>query len=73
MENPDYVHYSVITPYKGQLESWYVDNRSLKNYFLIIFITIWVVLFPNSLIWQKVFKDLPPMPEEIKTLLKGIN
>ena len=60
---------NVIAPYKGQVEAWYVENQSLYNYFAVIFVTIWVVLFPSStLVWQ-VFKGLPIPPDELKGLL----
>jgi len=56
---------SVISPYKGQLELWYLKNKSLVNYFLIIFATAWVVLSPKSQIIWKLFKDLPEPPENL--------
>lgn len=59
----------VIAPYKGELEKWFVDNRSLKNYFLIILATIWVVLFPKSKLHWKLFKNLPPIPAELKKFI----
>ncbi len=48
-----------ITPYKAELEKWYVSKRSFINDMLIIILTIWVVIFKKSqLIWL-IFKDLP--------------
>ena len=48
-----------ITPYKAELEKWYVSKRSFINDMLIIILTIWVVIFKQSqLIWS-IFKDLP--------------
>ncbi|CZE49308.1 sugar transferase [Campylobacter geochelonis] len=55
----------IISPYKGKLESWYIKNYSLKNYFLLIGITVWVVLFPKSKIYTKIFRDLPIPPKEL--------
>jgi len=55
----------VISPYKGEIEAWYVKNMNLKNYFLVIFVTIWVVLFPKSQIFNKVFAHLPTPPKEL--------
>lgn len=66
VEDPDNVHDNIITPYKGQLECWYVEHRNVKNYFKLIFATILVVLNPKSKIWQKWFKGLPPVPENLK-------
>ena len=59
----------VIAPYKGQLEEWFVNNKSLHVYFLAIFITLWVVLFPKSNVAWTVFKELPQPPEELKLAL----
>jgi lipopolysaccharide/colanic/teichoic acid biosynthesis glycosyltransferase len=56
----------VIAPYKGQVEAWYVDHQNLSSYFAVIFVTIWVVLFPASSAVWRVFKGLPPPPDELK-------
>ena len=55
----------VISPYKGELELWFVENYTLANYFLLILITIWVVLFPTSNLYKKLFSDLPKPPPEL--------
>lgn len=60
---------TVIAPYKGLLETWYVSNFTLTNYFRAIFVTIIVVLSPTSQMAWKAFKDLPAPPKELKTLL----
>lgn len=57
----------VISPYKGQLELWYQDHLSIKTDCLIIFLTIWVILVKNSQLQYKVFKDLPLLPEELRS------
>jgi lipopolysaccharide/colanic/teichoic acid biosynthesis glycosyltransferase len=59
----------IIAPYKGKLEEWYVKHRNLYTYFMLIFLTIWVVIFPQSRIYRKIFKDLPEPPEELKKYL----
>ena len=65
VENPITFYDNVIAPYKGTLELWYIKHHSLQNYFLIIFITGWVVFYPNSKIIWEYFKDLPKPPKEI--------
>lgn len=62
----DRLYDEVIMPYKGSLEEWYVSNQGLKNYFLLIFITAWVVVFPSSRVLWRIFKDLPEPPAELK-------
>jgi len=59
----------VITPYKGEVEAWYVRNQSLFNYFSVIVLTMLAVLMPSmTLIWR-VFKNLPSPPETLKVSL----
>ena len=50
---------NIIQPFKGELEIWYHQNRSLWVDFLIIFLTVWVVLFPKSELVYKIFPTLP--------------
>ena len=59
----------VIAPYKGALGEWFVLHKSLKLYFLSIFVTVWAVLIPSSLLVWKVFKGLPEPPKELKSAL----
>ena len=50
-----------IAPFKERLELWYVNNISFFLYLKLFFITIWVVFFKNSKIYEKLlsapFKD----------------
>lgn len=56
---------NVIAPYKGKLELWYVKHKSVRLYLVLIFLTAWVVLFPNSQLHLKMFKSLPAPPKEL--------
>jgi lipopolysaccharide/colanic/teichoic acid biosynthesis glycosyltransferase len=60
---------SVLAPYKGEVESWYISNQNLFIYFVVIGVTVWVVLFPSSRIVWRAFKDLPPPPENLRRSL----
>lgn len=66
VENPEYFHDKVITPYKGELECWYIQNKNIVNYFKCIIWTVLVVINPKNTGWQKAFKGLPPVPENLK-------
>ncbi len=57
---------TVIAPYKGQVEAWYVSHQTLVTYFAVIIVTVWVVLLPNSCIVWSAFKGLPTPPDELK-------
>ena len=63
---------NIIAPYKGLLEEWFVMNKSIYIYFLAILITIWAVVYPNTGIAWKVFKNLPEPPAELKQALNYI-
>ena len=58
-EDPHEFYKRVIAPYKGQLEMWYQEHNSFFLDLQLIFITAWVILFPNSRLYEKWFKDLP--------------
>lgn len=58
-EAPHDFYRRVIAPYKGQLEIWYQENNSFFLDLQLIFMTAWVIFFPNSRLYEKWFKDLP--------------
>jgi len=60
---------NVIAPYKAEVEAWYVDRQTMGTYFLVIFVTIWVVLFPSSTVAWHLFKGLPMPPDNLKKIL----
>jgi lipopolysaccharide/colanic/teichoic acid biosynthesis glycosyltransferase len=66
----DYFHDNIITPYKGLLECWYVENQGIKNYFLIIFFTFFAILNIKKNIWKRFFFNLPAMPLELSSYLE---
>ncbi|AGA32469.1 Lipid carrier : UDP-N-acetylgalactosaminyltransferase [Thioalkalivibrio nitratireducens DSM 14787] len=65
VDDPVRFYDDVIAPYKGAVERWYIDHQTLRNYFLVIAVTAWVVLFPRSPIVWRVF-DLPAPPPELE-------
>jgi len=58
-EDPHEFYKRVIAPYKGELEMWYQGHRSFFLDLQLIFMTAWVILFPESRLYEKWFKDLP--------------
>jgi len=67
---PDHEEFyeKVVSPYKSKLECWYIKNKSLKNYFMLIWLTVKAVLKPGDDSWKKL-SDLPNMPNELKPYL----
>lgn len=60
----------VIAPYKGEVEAYYTEIIGIYSYLKIIFLTLWVVIFPKSGIVWKVFPNIPSPPQELRTHLK---
>jgi lipopolysaccharide/colanic/teichoic acid biosynthesis glycosyltransferase len=58
-ENPHDFYKRVIAPYKGEVEVWYQEKRTLFLDFQLIFMTVWVIVFPETKLYEKWFKDLP--------------
>lgn len=50
---------NTIYPYKGQVEVWYQSRQSFFLDFMILFLTAWVIVFPDSNLHFKIFKDIP--------------
>jgi lipopolysaccharide/colanic/teichoic acid biosynthesis glycosyltransferase len=63
--DPEAFYDEVIMPYKGLLEEWYVQHRSLWVDALLVFVTAWVVVFPGGGIVWKLFRGLPKPPAEL--------
>ena len=59
-----------IAPYKGMLEEWFVENKSIRIYFLAICITTWAVIFLIQRLFGVFFKNLPKPPTELEEFLK---
>ena len=64
--NPQEFYDDFIIPYKNDLEIWFTKNSSLKTYFMIIFLTAWVIFFSNSRLPYILLKGLPLSPVELK-------
>lgn len=55
----DEAYAKVVSPYKGALEMWYQEHIGFWTDCWLIFLTAWVIVFPESQLVFKVFKDLP--------------
>lgn len=64
-DDPHQFYKESIAPYKGELEIWYQKNISFFTDMKLIFCTAWVVLFPESELPYRLFKDLPAKPAEL--------
>jgi lipopolysaccharide/colanic/teichoic acid biosynthesis glycosyltransferase len=62
---PKAFYKAYIAPYKVDLELWYKKNQNLYTYFMLICLTAWSVVFSDSKLYRKVFKDLPEAPKKL--------
>lgn len=53
-----------VAPYKGELELWYNKRKSFLVDLIIMALTAWVIILPNSRLVYKIFKDLPERSKE---------
>lgn len=70
IENPVAFDDQVITPYKGEVEHWYVLHQSVALYFELIFTTLMVVLMPGAGFHQRLLKRIPAPPPALLKLLE---
>jgi lipopolysaccharide/colanic/teichoic acid biosynthesis glycosyltransferase len=60
---------TIISPYKGELEKWYQQHISFKTDILLIVITIYVVIVPNSKLLFELLNELPKIPDNLENKL----
>lgn len=61
--DPQEYYAKYISPYKGALELWYQEHLSFRTDSMLVFLTTWVIIFPDSGLVHKLFSDLPSRPE----------
>jgi lipopolysaccharide/colanic/teichoic acid biosynthesis glycosyltransferase len=60
----------IIGPYKAELEAWYYERQNIITYFLLIFVTAWVIVLPRSEIYRRIWPSLPSLPETLRSNTK---
>jgi len=62
-------HRDVISPYKAELEFWFLERRSLVLYVQILVLTVVAILKPNEGLWKRWFRDIPAVPPRLKPFI----
>lgn len=62
-------YYKVVAKYKGQLEKWYYENKSIVVYFKVILLTAILVFHSDIKLVFKWFPGIPKPPAELEKLL----
>jgi lipopolysaccharide/colanic/teichoic acid biosynthesis glycosyltransferase len=68
-ENAMAFYASVIAPYKGELERWYVAHQGVGTYLLLILATVAAVALPRAGAIWRLFPALPAPPERLREAL----
>ena len=55
----DYCYKQQIIPYKADLEIWYMENQGFFLDIALIFMTLWVIIKPNSQILYSLYPSIP--------------
>ena len=64
-KNTKKIYQDKIIPYKGQLELWYTENKSLYTYFLLLILTGTVLVIPLSIRKIQSFLKIPDPPKNL--------
>jgi len=65
-KNADQFYDQIIMPYKGQLEVWYILNKTVKLYFILILATVVTVLIGKVPFRRTYLSKIPCCPNELK-------
>ena len=63
--NIDEAYAKIVSPYKGALEMWYQEHMGFWTDLTLIFLTAWVIVFPQSDLVGKLFHDLPQREDKV--------
>lgn len=69
-EDPDQLYDNIIMPYKGELELWYIENKSIFLYGKLIWLTLWMVVFSKNV---DLFLSIPNLPNPKSELLDHLS
>ena len=65
--NQDEFYDTVIMPYKGELETWYVNHASILIDLKVVYVTALKIIFPKlRLNLSKLFDGMPNPPKELQ-------
>ena len=59
VKDPDDFYNSVVMPYKGAIEQWYVEHKNFALYLKIIFVTFYGLVLSRPIHLFEIFPDIP--------------
>ena len=60
-ENSNEFYKNEIVPFKASVESWYYNNYSFRIDILIIILTVYTIIFPDSNLYKSALRDYQNM------------
>lgn len=72
-DDPRPFYDSVVAPFKAELELWYIKNKSIRLYFVLIILTVTSVIFGKSHSQFIRFADFPSLPEELEPYFSDLS
>lgn len=72
-DDPRPFYDSVVAPFKAELELWYIKNKSIRLYFVLIILTVTSVIFGKSHNHFIRFADFPSLPEELEPYFSDLS
>ena len=72
-DDPRPFYDSVVAPFKAELELWYIKNKSIRLYFVLIILTVTSVIFGKSHNQFIRFADFPSLPEELEPYFSNLS
>ena len=71
-EDPDQLYDNIIMPYKGDLEVWYIENKSIFLYAKLIWLTLCMVVFAKNIDLYSSIHNLPKPKSDLLDHLKKL-
>ena len=68
-EDPRKFYDTIIAPYKARLEVWYLENRSYRLYWRLIYLTLYLIVTNDKRPLRRLYQRLPAMPPELEQYL----
>lgn len=68
-ENPRLIYDSMLAPYKAELEIWYLENKSLKMYTYMVFLTVLTLFHHDPCFILKICATSPRPSDDLMQLM----
>ena len=64
----EFYYDQVISPYKAELEQWYVEHQSIYVYFMVIILTAWTLFYLLQALYGQFLEIFPILQKFLKNI-----